>query len=252
MVKVINKRSIGKHFTVDIQVGDTNEGSHTYLMPLESGDTIVSHNSVSLLAGAVPGVHFPISKFYIRRIRLMKDSPFIKPLIEAGYKVEPCEGSEKTTVVVEFPVSLGNNIRTQDEVSVWEKVALAVFIQENWADNQVSVTIDFDAKTEADQIEPILNYYQYKLKSISFLPRDENRIIYRQAPYEKITEEVYNDLIKNIKELDLSQIHSKKSEEIETDIFCDTDQCLIIKKEKFCESTEESSVDFPKKVKYTP
>ena len=43
--------------------------------------------TVSLLAGATPGVHFPESRFYIRRVRLAKNSPLKKPLRKAGFKI---------------------------------------------------------------------------------------------------------------------------------------------------------------------
>ena len=49
--------------------------------------------TVSLLAGSTPGLHYPESRFYIRRIRLSNMSPLIKPLEKAGYKIEPAFGS---------------------------------------------------------------------------------------------------------------------------------------------------------------
>ena len=36
--------------------------------------------TVSLLAGATPGLHYPESRFYIRRIRLSKHSELLEPL----------------------------------------------------------------------------------------------------------------------------------------------------------------------------
>ena len=57
--------------------------------------------TVSLLAGATPGLHYPESRFYIRRIRLSVNSELIEPLRKAGYKIEPAFGSEDSTLVVE-------------------------------------------------------------------------------------------------------------------------------------------------------
>ena len=37
--------------------------------------SIKPSGTVSLLAGATPGVHFPESRFYLRRIRIGHDSP---------------------------------------------------------------------------------------------------------------------------------------------------------------------------------
>ena len=108
--------------------------------------------TVSLLAGATPGLHYPESRFYIRRMRLSKHSELIEPMKKAGYHIEPAFGSEDTTMVVEVPVDVGEGIRTVGELSIWEQFSLAAFMQRHWADNQVSCTVTFDPKTEASQI----------------------------------------------------------------------------------------------------
>ena len=50
--------------------------------------SIKPSGTVSLLAGATPGIHFPHSKEYIRRIRLSFDSDLLYPIREAGCKIE--------------------------------------------------------------------------------------------------------------------------------------------------------------------
>lgn len=42
-----------------------------------------------------------------------------------------------TTVVVEIPIDVGAGVRTSREVSMWEQLSLAAFLQKYWADNQV-------------------------------------------------------------------------------------------------------------------
>ena len=69
--------------------------------------SIKPSGTVSLLAGATPGIHFPESRHYIRRMRLGVGSTLVKPLEKAGYKIEPAFGSEDTTLVVEIPVDVG-------------------------------------------------------------------------------------------------------------------------------------------------
>lgn len=51
--------------------------------------SIKPSGTVSLLAGATPGVHFPISNYYIRRVRLGKTSNLLAPLRKAGFYTEP-------------------------------------------------------------------------------------------------------------------------------------------------------------------
>ena len=110
--------------------------------------SIKPSGTVSLLAGATPGVHFPHSRHYIRRIRLGKHSNLLKPLLEAGYPVEEDQMDKANSLVVEIPVSLGKDIRTLNEVSLWEQLEVASLLQRYWADNQVSCTVTFDPKTE--------------------------------------------------------------------------------------------------------
>ena len=179
--------------------------------------------TVSLLAGATPGLHYPESRFYIRRIRLSKHSELIEPMKKAGYKIEPAFGSEDTTCVVEVPVDVGEGIRTASELSIWEQFSLAAFMQRHWADNQVSCTVTFDPETEGEQIPQVLNYFQYHLKGISLLPRHDYGA-YPQMPYEAIDEKEYNKQMKKLGKLSFGVI---KNEEAEIDKFCNNDSCEV-------------------------
>ena len=180
--------------------------------------------TVSLLAGATPGLHYPESRFYIRRVRLSKHSELIEPLKKAGYKIEEAFGSEDTTMVIEVPVDVGEGIRTAAELSIWEQFSLAAFLQRHWADNQVSCTATFNPETEAEELPYVLNYFQYRLKGISLLPRHDYGA-YPQMPYEAIDEKVYKKQTKKLNKLSFGVI---KNEEAEIDKFCNNDSCEIV------------------------
>jgi len=188
--------------------------------------------TVSLLAGSTPGLHFPESQYYIRRVRFSRNSDLYESLTNAGYKIEKdAYSKDDAGLLVEIPVCVGTNVRTIKDVSMWEQLELAAFLQENWADNQVSCTVQFNPETEGAMLNHALNYFQYRLKGISFLPRmkSENSV-YVQLPYEEITEEKYNELIKGISPLDGCE--SPKSptnvaEDPKAENFCDGDKCLI-------------------------
>ena len=179
--------------------------------------------TVSLLAGATPGLHYPESKYYIRRIRLSNHSPLIPPLEKAGYKIEPAFGSEDSTVVIEVPVDVGDGVRTLSQVPMWEQLSLAAFMQKYWADNQVSCTVTFDPETEGPQIPYALNYFQYQMKGVSFLPKLELGA-YKQMPYEEITKEEYDSMVKSLSYLSFRQV---KGNEAEVEKFCNNDTCEI-------------------------
>ena len=179
--------------------------------------------TVSLLVGATPGMHYPESRFYIRRMRLSKHSELIKPLKKAGYKIEPAFGSEDSTMVIDVPVDVGEGIRTAAELSIWEQFSLAAFLQRHWADNQVSCTATFNPETEADELPQVLNYFQYRLKGISLLPR-KNGGAYKQMPYEAIDEKEYNKQVKKLGRLSFVGV---EGEQADVDKFCNNDVCDI-------------------------
>ena len=179
--------------------------------------------TVSLLAGSTPGLHYPESRFYIRRIRISVNSELVEPLKKAGYKIEPAFGSEDSTLVVEIPVDVGEGIATASELTIWEQFSLAAFMQRHWADNQVSCTVTFDPETEGAQIPHVLKYYQYQLKGISLLPRHDYGA-YKQMPYEAIDEKEYNKQINKLGKLTFGVI---KNEEAEVDKFCNNDSCEL-------------------------
>jgi hypothetical protein len=68
-----------------------------------------------------------------------------------------------------------------------------------------------------------LNYFQYKLKGISFLPKIDN--VYNQMPYEEINEEKYYSMLKSIKNLNF--IENKIQIDSVQEKFCDSTQCEI-------------------------
>ncbi|MBT3740220.1 MAG: fused protease/ribonucleoside-triphosphate reductase [Flavobacteriales bacterium] len=174
--------------------------------------------TVSLLAGVNPGCHFPEFTYYIRRVRLAKTSSMIATLKKAGLHIED-DVMDPSSVVVSFPVH--NKGKSLAEVSIWEQVNLAIFLQEHWSDNQVSCTVTFKPE-EANQIAPILDYHKYHLKSISFLPKLESGA-YAQMPYEAISKEKYAEMKGAMGNIELMQT----GEDVEAELFCNNDTCVI-------------------------
>jgi intein/homing endonuclease len=180
--------------------------------------------SVSSVAGATSGMHWPISEYYIRRMRLAKGSELIEPIRRSGYHLEDSV-DDPSSLVVEFPVHVGKGIRSEEEISMWEQFQMAAFLQRYWSDNQVSCTIKFDPLREGNHISQALDYFQYQLKGISMLPKRDG--VYKQPPYDPISAEKYADLIRKIKPLDFSKV---KHEKAEGERFCSNDTCEISKK----------------------
>ena len=175
--------------------------------------------TVSLLAGATPGIHYPHSEFYIRRVRLQDSSPLVQICKDSGYHVEP-DAYATDTVVVEFPVQTEHFNKSVKNVTIFEQFQNASDMQKYWADNQVSITVTF-SPDEVKYIETCLKMYERNLKSISLLPHAESAG-YKQLPYEEITEEKYNSMLSQLKPLVLNG----NTHEVQ-DKFCDSDTCTI-------------------------
>ncbi|MBD3197031.1 MAG: hypothetical protein GF317_18400 [Candidatus Lokiarchaeota archaeon] len=181
--------------------------------------TVKPSGTVSLLPGVPSGIHYPHSKYYIRRIRVSKNSDLVVPVKKAGYYIEDDKYSDNS-YVIEFPVKEEYFDRSKNDVSIWEQAENAAAYQKYWSDNQVSITVTF-TPDEADQIRYVLECYEDKLKSISFLPIKEHG--YEQAPYEEISKEKYEEMTSKLKPLNLSTTSDRAIGEK----FCDSDKCEV-------------------------
>ena len=182
--------------------------------------TVKPSGTVSLLPGVTPGIHFPHSEYYIRRVRISKNSDLIEPIRAAGYHIEDDSYSDNS-YVIEFPIHEEFFDRSKNDASIWEQAENAAAYQKYWSDNQVSITITFKPELEANQIKHVLECYEDKLKSVSFLPIKEHG--YKQAPYEEITKEKYEELFSKVKPFTLDETKDR----VIGEKFCDSDRCEI-------------------------
>ena len=181
--------------------------------------SIKPSGTVSLLNGSTPGIHFPEDEYYIRRVRFSKYSELVEILMEHGYNVEDDRYSPNTACV-DFPVHEKHFTKGKKDISMWEQLEIAAQYQYYWADNSVSITVTFKPE-EASQIKNALEMYESRLKAVSFLRYKETG--YEQAPYESITKEKYEELIKNI--TPITKIRTQNGG-LGTK-FCDGDTCTL-------------------------
>jgi len=182
--------------------------------------TVKPSGSISLLAGCTPGVHYPVSRYAIRRMRIGKDSPLVNSLIQAGIPHEDDTYSDNT-LVFSFAIDHGN-VRPCEEVSPWEQFSVVAMLQRCYADNCVSATVYFDKVKDAPDVEKMLAMYIPILKSVSLLPHSGHG--YAQAPYEPINKEVY-DKLKN--SYNLPNFEKVTTNVPEGSKYCDGDMCVM-------------------------
>lgn len=168
--------------------------------------------SVSKLCGQREGIHESKGEYEFQTMRINESSPLIPRLRAANYRIEQAV-KEPNTVVVYFPVKY-NRTRHRNP-TMWEQLELAAQMQAHWANNQVSVTIDFDPETEGPEIGHALEMYAHRLKGVSFLPRTTTH--YAQMPKNVVTKEEYEEYAAQLLPLDLSNLRTHEVDEK----FCD-------------------------------
>ena len=188
--------------------------------------TVKPSGTVSILAGESPGVHWTVGgQYFNRAIRFSNNDPMLPLFKLANYRVEPASESPDTTSVVFFPIK-SEAKRSEKDVSIYEKMALAATAQRYWSDNSVSVTISFDPEKEASAIGTALHMYDGQLKTVSFLPSGNH--VYPQMPYTQITAEEYEEQgVMQLFPIDFSGVYAGMAADAIGEAYCTTDACEV-------------------------
>ena len=188
--------------------------------------TVKPSGTVSILAGESPGVHWTVGgQSFNRAIRFSNSDPMLPLFRLANYRVEPASESPDTTSVVFFPIK-SDAKRSEKDVSIYEKMALAATAQRYWSDNSVSVTISFDPEIESSAIGTALHMYDGQLKTVSFLPSGNH--VYPQMPYTQITEKEYEEQgVMQLFPIDFSGVYAGMAADAIGEAYCTTDACEV-------------------------
>ena len=159
--------------------------------------TVKPSGTLSLLPGVTPGCHPAYAQYMIRRIRISADHSLVNVCREHGYPVEyqqNFDGSEDhSTVVVSFPFAYPEGTVLANDMTAISQLETVKWLQEVWSDNSVSCTVYY-RKEELPEIKKYLaKNYKNNHKSLSFLLHSDHG--FKQAPYEEITKEAYDELV---------------------------------------------------------
>ena len=204
-----------KENTYDIEV----ENNHWYY-----AGAIKSHNTLSLLAGCTPGVHPGFSKYHIRRVEIDSQNKLVQYCRSLGYKTEYALKGEEidyNTVKILFPCKYPEGTVLAKDVSAIDQLETVVKLQKEWADNSISVTVYYRPE-ELEDIKLWLKDNYDKLKTVSFLRHSDHG--FAQPVLEEITEEQYNEMVTNIKQIETINFNTF-SEDFDSD--CEGGACPV-------------------------
>jgi len=176
---------------------DTNkEWSDKLGIPQSAAITCVKPSgTVSQLVLSPSGIHPGHDHYYYRRVRSDNKDPITRHLIASGVPHEPDVTKPDSTTVFTFPMKLPDSSITREHVSAIDHLELWLAYQRHWCEHKPSVTINVK-EDEWMRVGAWVYDHFDEVSGVSFLPYDGGT--YRQAPYETITKEEYDNSIVNI------------------------------------------------------
>lgn len=160
--------------------------------------------TVSQLVDSSSGIHPRYSHYYIRTVRGDNKDVVTQFMKDAGVPWEPEHSHPETISVFSFPMKSPDSAITKNDRTAIEQLELYKMYADHWCDHNPSVSIYVK---ENEWIEVLAWVYKNwdSCNGLSFFPANDH--IYKQAPYQEITEQRYIELSKFMpKDIDFSKM----------------------------------------------
>jgi ribonucleoside-triphosphate reductase len=161
--------------------------------------------TVSQLVGVSSGMHPWHSPYYIRTVRGDKKDPLSTFLKEVGIPCEDDFMKPDQTYVFSFPIKAPEGAIVRDDLTAIDHLNTWLVYQRAWCEHKPSITVSVKEDEWMDVGAWVWKHFD-EVSGISFLPHSDHS--YKQAPYQEVTKEEYDDLVfrmpKDIRWADLS------------------------------------------------
>lgn len=182
--------------------------------------------TVSQLVDSASGIHPRYAEYYIRRVRGDIKDPLTRFLMDSNVPHEPDVMNPDNMMVFSFPQKAPAKVIKLDAI---EHLELWLAYQENWCEHKPSITVSV-AEDEWMRVGSWVWDHFDEVSGISFLPKSDHT--YRQAPYEAITKDEYDALVKEspkkINWEKLSEYELEDNTESSQTFACTSDACEVV------------------------
>lgn len=161
--------------------------------------TVKPSGTVSQLTNTSSGIHPRWSPFYVRTIRADKKDPLAKFMRANGFPVEDCISRPDAVDIFSFPQRSGAEAICVRDISGIEQLEHYLLFKQHWCEHNPSITI-YVKDEEWLAVGAWVYEHFDDIGGVSFLPYQDN--VYKQAPYQTISEAEYYDLLKRLPMVD--------------------------------------------------
>lgn len=155
--------------------------------------------TVSQLTDSASGIHPRYSAYYIRTVRADAKDPLAQFLKAQGVPVEPDVTKPESTLVFSFPQAAPSHAKTRYDLNAIQQLEHYLMVRECWCEHNPSITVYVKESEWLDVAAWVYKNFD-KIGGVSFLPWSDH--IYKQAPYQEITEAEYFDLDAKMPKID--------------------------------------------------
>jgi hypothetical protein len=132
------------------------------------------------------------------------------------------DGTEdKSTIVVSFPCKVPEGTPIAATFSWKDQLDVVKRLQTDWSDNSVSVTVYYKKEDLEDIKKYLSENYKDNFKTLSFLLYNDHG--FKQAPYQTISKELYEAMIKDVDPITSASVNEKDFDIND----CDNGSCPI-------------------------
>lgn len=177
--------------------------------------------TLSKIMDTTEGVHKPLGKYIFNNIAFSKHDPLVETLRKANYRVfdHPFDSSAVIATLpvkyddVEFDVVDGKEVNLESAIDQLERYKL---LQQNWTQQNTSVTISYDPSEVPAIIDWLLENWDVYV-GVSFLFRADptktaEDLGYQYLPQEVVTKEVYDEYVSQLEPVVLDESNNSLEE----------------------------------------
>lgn len=215
---------------------DTNKRLANYLgiNPAARTTCIKPSGTTSLVLGVSSGIHAWHNDYYIRRMQMNKSEAIYEYLSANHPEIIQDYKMIANSAVVEIPIKAPEGATIRNKETALELLQKVKFLNETWikpghnaGENTHNISATISVKD--DEWESIGNWMwdnRTSFNGLSVLPYDGGSYI--QAPFEDITKEKYEELVKHIHSIDLTKvIEEDDNTTLVDEIACGASGCEI-------------------------